>query len=130
MFFSLRKQYKSANEQYKIANTFWYVKQELPAADKLFFRICFIIAIGILFGSAMFCDKYGTGALKSFTKLDTYISFTYFSVTKMGMNPLTLRALAIFHDHVTTETVTPKKMKEHKLEVRILTTHTFLHQFH
>lgn len=101
----------------------------MPAAVKLFLRICFIIAIGILFRSAMFCDKYGTGALKSFAKLDTYISFTYFSTTKTDMNPLTMRTLAVFHDHVTTKIVTPKKMQEHKLEVRILTTHTFL-QFH
>lgn len=64
---------------------FWYVKQEF-SADKLFVRICFIIAIGILFGSAMFYDKYGTEALKSFTERDTYIIFTYFSATKMGMN--------------------------------------------
>lgn len=78
---------------------FWYVKQEY-SADKLFIKICFIIAIGILFGSAMFYDKYGTEASKSFTKLDTYIIFTYFSATKMVMNPLTLCTLAVFHDQV------------------------------
>lgn len=54
-----------------MTDTFQYVKQEF-SADK-FVRICFITAIGILFRSAMFYDKYGIEALKSFTELDRYI---------------------------------------------------------